>query len=72
MQQLLGRIRTNTVLEYAIVADAITDKTLMDSCLSFILESEHRQESAHHGTWAFSRGMLQNALHQNLCCAVLI
>ena len=42
LQLLITGISTTTVLGYTVVADAVTDRTLMKSCLTFILESKHR------------------------------
>jgi hypothetical protein len=42
LQCLLDRIGIETVLEYAVVADAVSDKVLMDACMNFILTSEDR------------------------------
>lgn len=46
MQQVISQISTRTVLEYAVAADAITDKILIAACVTFMSEPEHRQESA--------------------------
>ena len=42
LQLLIDRISTDTVLEYAVVADAVTDPTLMDACMRHILEPKNR------------------------------
>lgn len=52
MQQITSQINTTTVLEYAAVADVVTDKALMDACVSFMVETECRQESITKEIWA--------------------
>ncbi len=42
MQQMNYAINKKTVLEYAVVADAVTDTELMDTCMKFLLESNNR------------------------------
>ena len=42
LQCLLDQVNIKTVLEYAVVADAITDKVLMDACMDFISASKDR------------------------------
>ncbi|KAL0019763.1 hypothetical protein WJX79_003398 [Trebouxia sp. C0005] len=40
LQCLLNEVDVETVREYAVVADAVTDKVLMDACMNFILTSK--------------------------------
>ena len=42
MQQMIGDINKKTVLEYAVVAKAVTDTELMAVCMKFLLESKNR------------------------------
>lgn len=42
LQQLVSDISKETVLEYAAVADAVTDSQLLDACMQFILHTENR------------------------------
>ncbi len=42
LQCVLDLVSVETVLQYAVVADAVTDKALMDACMKFILKSEDR------------------------------
>ncbi len=42
LQCLLDQVNVETVLEYAVVADAITDQVLADACMNFILTSKDR------------------------------
>ncbi|DBA99209.1 TPA: hypothetical protein ACH3X3_011825 [Trebouxia sp. C0006] len=42
MQQMIGDINKKTVLEYAVVAKAVTDTKLMAVCMKFLLESKNR------------------------------
>lgn len=44
LQQIISQIHTSTVLEYAAIADAVADETLMDACVDFMVETESRQE----------------------------
>lgn len=46
MQQLVSGISKKTVLEYAIVADAVTDPQLLEKCMQFILKTENRYNMA--------------------------
>lgn len=46
MQQLIYGISKTTVLEYAAVADAVSDEQLMRECMQFILETKDRYEMA--------------------------
>jgi hypothetical protein len=42
MQHMIYGLSKKTVLEYAVVADAVTDTELMDVCMKFLLESKNR------------------------------
>lgn len=42
MQRLVNGINKKTVLEYAAVADAVSDSQLMKTCMTFILETKDR------------------------------
>ena len=42
MQQLLANMSLDNVLEYAKTADMLDDDILMDACLSFWTNPEHR------------------------------
>lgn len=41
LQLLVNNITVHTVLEYAALADAVSDSTLMDACIHYLKESEH-------------------------------
>lgn len=46
LQQLINGISKKTVLEYAAVADAVTDLQLLDHCMQFIVDTKDRYSMA--------------------------
>ncbi|KAA6422451.1 MAG: hypothetical protein FRX49_07626 [Trebouxia sp. A1-2] len=46
LQQIIHGVNKKTILEYAVVADAVTDTELMDVCMKFLLESKNSYEIA--------------------------
>ena len=42
LQHLVQRIDSTTVLDCVACADAVTDTTLMEACLKFLVEAENR------------------------------
>ena len=54
MQRLVNGINEKTVLEYAAVADAVSDPQLMRTCMTFILETKDRYIAALASVTIFS------------------